>query len=229
VAQITDYLVNKGLPTPVEECIQVPPGYHMFNTGGVEVEVAEFLYALVHMMKATRILETGTHRGISASYMGQAIKEIGGGRLTTLEVIPEHYQYSSMLFKTLDLNNVIDNRFEDSRKHSEPGQHYDIVFLDSEPQYRFDEFLRFWSSVKDNGLILIHDLNEQLGHSNQWVELDANTKVYDWPYGDFREKIGPYITSHAVNLITFGTPRGLVVFQKTGINSEAKKLLLSKG
>ena len=46
-----------------------------FNSGGIECETGEFLYALIRLLKPTRVLETGTHYGVGASYMGMALKE----------------------------------------------------------------------------------------------------------------------------------------------------------
>lgn len=57
---------------------EITPGDHgfsMFNSGGTEVEVSEFLYSLVRMLKPNYVLETGTHLGVSACYIGQALED----------------------------------------------------------------------------------------------------------------------------------------------------------
>ena len=61
----------------------------MFNSGGVEVEVAELLYSLVRSIKPNRIVETGTHLGISSLYMALAARENNKGKVITYEIIPE--------------------------------------------------------------------------------------------------------------------------------------------
>ena len=55
--------------------------YSAFNSGGVENEVGEFLYSLIRMIKPDNVLETGTHLGVGASYMGFALKDNFKGRL----------------------------------------------------------------------------------------------------------------------------------------------------
>jgi len=210
---------------------EVTPGNHsyfMFNDGGVEVEVAEFLYAFVHLIKAKTILETGTHQGISASFMGQALLELGEeDKVTTLEIIPEHFRDSNQLFASLGVANNVVSLFEDSRQYlPQVGTSLDILFLDSEPQYRFEEFERFWPYVRENGYIMIHDLGENLGFHDSFYDVSPTEKVYSWPYGDFKVRLGPYIQRHDVQLITFQTPRQMVLFQKTAHASEARKLLV---
>jgi predicted O-methyltransferase YrrM len=51
------------------------PSYSSFNDAGIEVETGEFLYAMTRLLKPDRVLETGTHWGIGAAYMGTALKD----------------------------------------------------------------------------------------------------------------------------------------------------------
>lgn len=199
--------------------------YSMFNTGSTEVEVAEFLYALVNLIKAEKILETGTHYGISAAYMAKALKDHIGGRwdgtmgVTTLEVMPQYRDAAIELWKKLRVIDQVDPVLQPSVLFETDVQ-YDLIFLDSEPQYRFDEFVKFWPNCRPGGFILIHDLHTHLGHTGE-----THHHVFDWPYGDFREKIGPYIKSHDVQVVSFGSPRGFTLFQKVGNDFSANRLL----
>ncbi len=84
-----------------------------------------------------------------------------------------------------------------------------MVFLDSEPQLRFDEFIKYWPMVKPGGFILIHDLGPQLGRHDQVYHGQL-----DWPYGPWRPKLGEFIKNHEVQTISFPTPRGFTLFQK---------------
>ena len=68
---ITDYILARTNKIKTENEI-TNAEFEMFNTGGVEVEVAELLYSLVSVWKPNFILETGTHLGISSAYMGLA-------------------------------------------------------------------------------------------------------------------------------------------------------------
>ena len=65
---ITEYMKERDL-----SLIEIPEPtnaeYTCFNYGGVETEVGEFLYGLVRMLKPRNVFETGTHHGVSSSYI----------------------------------------------------------------------------------------------------------------------------------------------------------------
>lgn len=208
---ITEYFKKKTYLLNVQPEITLsPPGFSMFNTGGVEVEVAEFLYSFTKLVKPGFVLETGTHLGISSSYIAQACKENNKGSLWTYEVISELQQQAKELWSDLGLTNFINSLLQPSLDAEIPSTfNIDLLFLDSEPQYRFDEFLKFWNLVTPGGFIIIHDLDGSLGHHGQ-----THHGVYNWPYGDYRIKIGKFIENNEVQIFSFPTPRGLVVFQK---------------
>ena len=201
---------------------EVSPGNHgflMFNDGGVEVEVAEFLYSLVRMLKPEYVVETGTHLGISSSYIGQALIHNNKGSMITFEIIPELLANARALWNDLGVPQVIEARLQPSLG-SNITRPIDLLFLDSEPQLRFDEFIKFWPQVKDGGFILIHDLHPSMGHHGQTYH-----GTYDWPYGDFREKLGSFLKERKVQTIHFPTPRGFTLFQKVDSAFEVDKYL----
>lgn len=249
---LTELLIatSKGqLKTAWELGTQGP--YQMFNDGGVEVEVGEFLYGLVRMFKPKRILETGTHMGISSSYIAMALRDnqMFGGQMpdldplsgrfgstigrgvhadsdfVTLEISESNIAISKKLWSTVlggCLTSYINSvRCESLNYH--PTGEFDMLFLDSEPQLRFDEFVKFWPQVRPGGIILIHDLHPHLGHSGT-INTDHPNEP-DWPYGDPRPKLGPFITRHEVQTMSFPTPRGLTFFQKRADNFLFSNLL----
>jgi len=202
---------------------EITPGcdnFSMFNDAGTEVEVSEWLYAMVKMIKPDLVLETGTHVGVSSTYIAKALQDNNRGRLITFEIIDEHYASAPLLFADVGVTHLIDHHKLDAQKFDPTGLSFDILFLDSEPNLRFDEFLKFWPFLRDGGFIIIHDLNESIGHSD-----NVHNGMYDWPYGDFRDKIGSFILSHQVQTIAFPTPRGLTMFQKTAAGFCATQLL----
>ena len=191
---------------------EVSPGfsdYSMFNSGGVEGEVGEFLYGFVRLTKPDCILETGTHRGISTLYMAAALKENAKGHIWTLEIFDENIKASRALWRDTGVDSFATCLKQDSLSYRPEGM-FDILFLDSEPQYRFDEFVNFYPHLKPGGFIFIHDLHPNLGLSDVVVNGMRN-----WPYGDFREKFGEHILDHSLQTFSFFTPRGFTVFQKT--------------
>lgn len=205
---VTEYILSKTNRLRVEPEVG-NANFSMFNDAGTEVEVSEFLYSLVKMIKPAFILETGTHIGVSSCFMGQALKENNKGYIMTFEIIPHHYTNAQELWKEVEVNSYVQSHLLDAQKFELGNIPIDFLFLDSEPQLRFDEFLKFWPNVKEGGFIAIHDLHPSLGHYD-----GIQHGVYDWPYGDFRAKIGPYIKDHSVQTISFPTPRGLTLFQK---------------
>jgi predicted O-methyltransferase YrrM len=214
---ITDYILERT--SRINTCPEVtltPPGFSMFNSGGVEVEVGEFLYSLVRLIKPGFIVETGTHLGISSLYMALALSKNVKGSIWTYEVIPELQASAKELWKDLSISIFIRSILQPSLEAEVPPCPIDILFLDSEPQFRFDEFLKFWEHVIPGGLIIIHDLHPSLGHHGETYH-----GIYDWPYGDFRTKIGPFIKSHQVQTISLPTPRGITIFQKEAPGFEA--------
>ncbi len=194
--------------------------YTMFNTGGVELEVGEFLYAFVKMTKPLRILETGTHLGVSAMYMAQALKENrGGGRVITLEIFDENIKQSKKLWRETGVSEYVKAVKKPSLEY-EASEEFDLLFLDSEPDIRFDEVNRFYPRLKPGGFIFIHDLHPNLGQSNLFINGMKN-----WPFGDYREKFGHLLKDHSLQAFTFRTPRGLVIFQKSADDFDHAKFL----
>ncbi len=220
---ITDYLMSKtkSLKKLPEYCAN-PAGFSMFNTGGTEVEVGEFLYSFVKMIKPSVILETGTHFGISSMYMGQACLENKKGLVTTLEPSTTIADVAKSLWVDIEVQDYINSVIEKSLDYT--GTHkIDFLFLDSEPNIRFDEFNKYWPMVRSGGFIAIHDLHPSLSYA----EIPING-MECWPYGDFRPKIGKYILDHDVQVISFPTPRGFTLFQKKSAGMAYTRHLLGE-
>lgn len=181
--------------------------FSAFNDGGVECEVGEFFYSLVRLMKPENVLETGTHLGIGASYMGMALKDNGKGRITTLEFIPELQEKAIARFKALGLDNFVMSVSGDATKYV-PDALYDVVFLDTEPQTRFFELIKYFPYVKQGGFIFIHDLHR---HMHQ---IPNEEHGFAWPYGELPHEIKSLIRTGQSRPFHFTTPRGLTGFYK---------------
>lgn len=221
----TQYILSKTNRLSVKpEATPGDHGFSMFTDAGTEVEVSEFLYSMVRMLKPNLILETGTHKGISSTFIGQALKDNNKGKIITMEVQQPHIDDAKALWKDVGVDDYIISHNQDSLKFNlDPNVQIDILFLDSEPQLRFDEFVHFWPNIVPGGFIFIHDLHTNLGHDDVVVN-----RVYDWPYGDFRPKLGPFIKNLDVTWVHFKTPRGLCMFQKSSDKFYATKLALGK-
>ena len=204
---ITDQIEESGLfykqPEPTDA------RYSMFNTGGVECEVGEFLYGLVRMLKPDHVLETGTHRGVGASYIGSALKDNGGGELLTMEFIKELWDEAQLAIDKQKLGDYVTCALGDVADFHPDKNTYDIIFLDTEPHLRFHELLQFWDSLKPGGLVIIHDLSPGMGQTG--VEVNG---MMDWPFGTLPDEIKQLIKTHQLQSFHFSTPRGIYIGQK---------------
>jgi predicted O-methyltransferase YrrM len=168
-----------------------------FDDGGVEIEVGEFLFSMVRIVKPKNILETGLYSGISTMYMAEGIKANERGHIDTIEYEMYHINRSRKRFEQLGLLPLITIHCHSSITF-EPDKQYDLMFLDTEPQIRFTELNNFWDHLNPGGFIIIHDLHPHLG-----------ARVPPWE--DFVDTIGEKIKSHELSVLTFKTPRGFVV------------------
>ena len=221
--EITDYIVETTqLPILDEQNDNSKKGYKMFNTGGVEAEVGEFFYALVRLCKPNVVVETGTHYGISDAYLALGLKKNGYGKLYTCD--PTDYCQARELFSKLDINGYIDYRINRSLVDETFSgvDKIDILFLDSEPKFRFEEFDKYISRVNPGGFILIHDLDQKLSYGHY------QDGQFCWPYGSFKDVIGKRLKSGEIQSVSFPTPRGLTLFQKTDSTFNSTNFLVRK-
>lgn len=210
---ITEYLVNKDPSLTAHdegEWSKTHSEYTAFNDGGVECEVGEFLYGMVRLLKPQHILETGTHMGISSSYMAQALKDNGRGLLTTLEIEKQHIRTSEWRWKQLDLERYV---ICDKEMSLEYDLEYecDLMFLDSEPYFRFKELKRFYPKLKNGGYAFIHDTPRTLCQGN--VNPD-HPEFKSWPFGDINEEVKNWVLDNDLVPFYFPNPRGMVGFYK---------------
>ena len=154
-------------------------GYHMFDDGGVEAEVGEFLYGIVRLLKPKAILETGTYTGVSASYMGMAMKENGYGLLETVEIDNYHKNRAENLWKKLYIESYVYCWLVSSLEF-DPKTTYDMFFLDSEPNLRFKELVKFYPKLKEGGYVFIHDLPRSMTQGKHKSRSSRNSIVAVW-------------------------------------------------
>jgi len=98
----------------------------------ISPENGMFLHMLIKMIKAKRILEIGTLNGYSTIWMARALPK--SGKLTTLELEPEHANAARGNFKKAGLNKKIKiiegNAIESLKKLKK--KKFDFVFIDAD-------------------------------------------------------------------------------------------------
>ena len=181
--------------------------YSAFNDAGVECEIGEFLYSFIRMIKPQHVLETGTHWGISASYIAFALEHNNKGVLDTYEFLPEIHEVAKRRFERLGLTHRILSQLEDVAK-LELKVDYDFMFLDTEPQTRFGELVTFFPKLKEGGYVFIHDLHR---HMHQIPNADHG---FAWPYGKIPTDLEVLVKEGKLVPFHFSTPRGLTMFYK---------------
>lgn len=182
-------------------------GFSSFNDAGIEVETGEFLYAMVRLLKPSRVLETGTHWGVGASYMGQALKDNGTGLLNTYEFLQPNYERAKKNITQMDLDSFVKVELADVAK-LKLTEKYQLILLDTEPQTRFAELIKFYDNLDAGGFVFIHDLHR---HMHQ---IPNDEHGFAWPYGPLPKEIIKLVTDGKIRPFHFSTPRGLTGFYK---------------
>lgn len=183
-------------------------GYTSFNDAGLECETGEFLYAMVRILQPQNVLETGTHHGVGASYIGSALRDNKKGRLDTIEFNAENYHIAKERMQTLGLEEYVTQHLMDARNFRATDDHYDIILLDTEPELRFGELIRYMPSLAEGGYVFIHDLHR---HMHQ---IPNEEHGFAWPYGKLPEQIVQWVNDGILRPFHFPTPRGLTGFYK---------------
>jgi len=187
------------------------PGYTSFNDAGVETETGEFLYSMVRILKPEFVLETGTHIGVGAAYMGQALKDNRNGILETVEFIPELRDRAKIRIQQLQLELFVFCHLGDVAKF-EPSHTYKMILLDTEPQTRFAELIKFEPFLEPGGFVFIHDLHRHMAQVTP-LHPDHPGQPY-WPWGPLPEAVKELVQNDELRPFHFGTPRGLTGFYK---------------
>jgi predicted O-methyltransferase YrrM len=186
------------------------PGYSSFNDAGIEVETGEFLYAFTRMLKPAHVLETGTHWGVGAAYIGMALKENNEGHLDTVEFLPEIHREAKARIDRLGLSGQVTCHLMDVAKFypPSPDHMYKLILLDTEPQTRFAELIKFYPTLEPGGFVFIHDLHQ---HMHQ---VPNEEHGFAWPYGKLPQEIIGLVNDDKLRPFHFETPRGLTGFYK---------------
>ena len=181
--------------------------YSAFNDAGLECETGEFMYSMVRILKPNNILETGTHWGVGASYMGMGLLDNGFGHLDTVEFLPEIHDVAKARISRLGLSSYVYCHLGDARAWT-PEVMYKLILLDTEPQTRFEELVRYFDFLEPGGFVFIHDLHQ---HMHQ---IDNSDHGFAWPFGPVSDQIKQWVKEDQLRPFHFETPRGLTGFYK---------------
>lgn len=182
--------------------------YEAFNDAGVECEVGEFLYSMVRIMKPYRVLETGTHHGVGAMYMGLALKHNKTGVLDTYEFQTNNFETAGQNINKLGLHAIVRLHLMDVAKENFMNDKFQLILLDTEPQTRYAEMARLYDHLDVGGFVFIHDLHR---HMHQ---IPNEEHGFAWPFGELPKFIKEKVRDGSIRPFHFPTPRGLTGFYK---------------
>jgi len=196
--RIVDHIVSRGdvlqpeyhRPTP--ECPH-PERWHMYDSMTAEVEVLDFLKALVTTTKPELVVETGTFSGLSTLRIAEGLKSNGVGRVITCEYDAKVFAAAQQRFTSSGLGQWIEARHESSLEMKVEGR-IDLLFCDSDAPIREQEVRKFLPQMNPYGLILMHDASSSMK--------------------TVREAALRLEAEGLLSVLLLPTPRGLVVAQK---------------
>ncbi len=171
-----------------------PERWHMYDSMTAEVEVLEFLRALVTTLKPELVVETGTFLGVSTLWIAEALKHNGFGKVVTCEYDPVVFAKAREKIDASGLADWIEYHNTSSLELSVQGK-IDLLFSDSDMSVREAEVRRFLPQMNPHGLILMHDASSHLK-----VVREAALKLQ---------------SEGLISAVFLGTPRGLVIAQRT--------------
>src|SRR5271154_3565751 len=170
-----------------------PERWHMYDSMSAEVEVLDFLKAIVTALKPELIVETGTFSGLSTLHIAEGLKANGFGRVITCEYDAKVFAAAQKRFASSGLGGWIDARNESSMDMKVEGR-IDLLFCDSDAPLRGQEVRRFLPQMNPNGIILMHDASSSM-------------KIV-------REAALQLEAEGLLSVLLLPTPRGLVMAQK---------------
>ena len=165
----------------------------MYDSMSAEVEVLDFLKAVVTTIKPELVVETGTFSGLSTLRIAEGLKENGAGRVITCEFDKKVYDTAKKRFAESSLAKWIDARNESSLEMNVPGR-IDMLFCDSDAPLREQEVRRFLPQMNPYGIILMHDASSAMK--------------------TVREAALRLEAEGLLSVLLLATPRGLVMAQK---------------
>lgn len=177
---------------PSRECPH-PELWRMLDSQTTEVEVLEFLKALVTTTKPSLVVETGTFLGHGTMKLAEGLKENGFGKVITIEFDPAIRARALENFAASGLAPWIESRLESSLDTQIEGT-IDLLYSDSHLANREAEIRRLLPQLDPQGLLIIHDASSQ--------------------FQIVREAALRLEAEGLISAVLLSTPRGVVVAQR---------------
>ena len=197
--------LQKRLPRTIQEMSPSsvecpnPKLWSMYDGMATEMEVLQFLYALVQMLKPTVIVETGTYLGYGTAHLALAVKNNEVGHVHTAEPDPGIMSNARKLLDRLRLSSYVSLFVGTGLELIQSMAAIDFAFLDSDCDTRIEEMVALYSRLTDHGMIAVHD----------------TSLLHDKHSHGLRTSFTRFAKEHGLEALHFNTPRGLMLFRKT--------------
>jgi caffeoyl-CoA O-methyltransferase len=113
----------------------------------------KFLYLLIKMIRAKRVLEIGALAGYSTIWMARALPE--DGKITTLEISEKHAEEASSNYKKAGLEGKIELMFGSALDSLDKlqSEKFDLVFIDADKENSSNYFDKVIGCMNKGGII----------------------------------------------------------------------------
>lgn len=157
----------------------------------VPYDTGMFLHITAKAMRAERILEVGSSKGLSTLWLAGALKELGKGTLIGTELIPEKHAHAMRLLEEFDLLDVADVRLGDAFQIIPNLQGpYDLAFLDAwKPDY-LRLYQTFKPLLRQGGLVIADNMisaHERTREFKGYLDESPQTDTVTLPIGSGEE------------------------------------------
>jgi predicted O-methyltransferase YrrM len=140
----------------------------------------QFLNLLAKAARVQNVLEIGTSHGYSAIWLALALEETGG-RLTTIEIMPERVALAKKHVAEAGLTHRI--TFKEGDAHQivpTLDGYFDLVFLDADKEGQADYFKKLYpDKLPPGGVLVSHNAIRYREGLKEYLELIAQHEDFD--------------------------------------------------
>lgn len=140
----------------------------------------EFLRLLVKAVRARNVLEIGTSQGYSSTWVSLGLRETGG-KLTTIEILPERVQLAKKNLARSGLDKFITFHEGDAHKIVPTlAGPFDFVLMDADKQGQVDYFNKlFPDKLAPGALLVAHNAIELKDMMEDYLKLLSAHPQFD--------------------------------------------------
>lgn len=133
-----------------------------YQKGSIRTCEAQLLYSIIRKNGYSSIVDIGTGSGFSALYMAKALKDSGGGKVTTIDSENRNLEFSlSEIYKTFEVDSIVDFIVGDSAVVvPQLDMKIDFALIDGFHSYDYakKDFENCYEKLNSGGCIALHDV-----------------------------------------------------------------------